>query len=44
MTYLALEKMNMIDLVDRIIVINFGEKVLDGPKDEVIKQLNGSAK
>ena len=41
---LVTQKMNMIDLVDRIIVINFGEKVLDGPKDEVIKQLNGSAK
>lgn len=41
---LVTQKMNMIDLVDRIIVMNFGEKVLDGPKDEVIRQLNGSAK
>ncbi|QKF59193.1 type I secretion system permease/ATPase [Aliarcobacter lanthieri] len=38
---LVTQKMNMIDLVDRIIVMNFGEKVLDGSKEEVIKQLGG---
>lgn len=34
--------MSMVDLVDRIIVMNFGPKVLDGPKDEIINKLGNS--
>jgi len=41
---LVTQKMNLIALVDRIIVINFAEKVLDGPKEEVIQKLSMGAK
>ena len=36
---LVTQKMNMLDLVSRVIVMNNGEKVLDGEKLEVIKKL-----
>ena len=39
---LVTQKMNMLDLVSRVIVMNQGEKVLDGEKDEVIKRLGGN--
>ena len=39
---LVTQKMSMVDLVDRIIVMNFGSKVLDGPKDEIINKLGNS--
>lgn len=35
------QKMNILELVDRIIVISYAQKVLDGSKDEVIKALGG---
>ena len=38
---LVTQKMNLVDLVDRVIVFNGGVKVLDGSKDEVIKALGG---
>lgn len=41
---LVTQKMNMVDLVDRIIVMNFGEKVLDGSKEDILKQLSGGSK
>lgn len=33
--------MNMLDLVSRVIVMNYGEKVLDGKKEDVVKKLGG---
>ena len=33
------QKMNMLDLATRIIVMNNGQKVLDGEKMEIIKKL-----
>jgi len=36
---LVTQKMNMLDLASRVIVMNQGEKVLDGEKSEVIKKL-----
>lgn len=39
---LVTQKMSMLDLVDRVIVIHHGQKALDGAKDEVLKQLGGS--
>ena len=39
---LVTQKMNMLDLVSRVIVMNQGEKVLDGEKMEVIKRLGGN--
>ena len=36
---LVTQKMNMLDLTSRIIVMNNGKKVLDGPKEEIIKKL-----
>ncbi len=38
---LVTQKMNMLNLVSRVIVMNFGEKVLDGTKEEVVKKLGG---
>ncbi|MCT7550192.1 type I secretion system permease/ATPase [Aliarcobacter butzleri] len=35
------QKMNMLDLVSRVIVMNYGEKVLDGKKEDVVKKLGG---
>src|SRR5574344_1732463 len=35
--------MRVVDVADRIIVMNFGSKVLDGPKDEIINKLGNSA-
>ena len=37
--FLVTQKMNMLDLVTRVIVMNQGEKVLDGDKMEIIKKL-----
>ncbi len=39
---LVTQKMNMLDLVSRVIVMNNGEKVLDGEKLEVIKRLGAN--
>lgn len=39
---LVTQKMNMLDLVSRVIVMNNGEKVLDGAKLEVIKKLGAN--
>ncbi|WP_320034396.1 type I secretion system permease/ATPase [Halarcobacter sp.] len=36
---LVTQKMNMLDLTSRIIVMNHGKKVLDGKKEDVIKKL-----
>lgn len=36
---LVTQKMNLLNLVSRVIVMNQGEKVLDGEKSEVIKKL-----
>jgi ATP-binding cassette subfamily C protein LapB len=33
-------RMPLLNLVDRIIVMNEGQIVEDGPKDEIIKKLN----
>lgn len=35
------QKMNMLELVDRVIVMNQGEKILDGTKLDVLKKLGG---
>ena len=39
---LVTQKMNMLDLVSRVIVMNNGEKVLDGDKIEIIKKLGAN--
>jgi len=39
---LVTQKMNMLDLVDRVIVMNQGMKILDGAKNEIMKQIGGS--
>ena len=36
------QKMNILDLVTRVIVMNNGEKVLDDKKTEVIKKLGAN--
>lgn len=36
------QKMNMLDLVDRIIVMNYSKKVMDGSKEKILKALGGS--
>lgn len=36
------QKMNMLELVDRVIVMNHGEKILDGTKLDVLKKLGGT--
>lgn len=35
------QKMNILELVDRVIVMSYAQKALDGSKDEVIKVLGG---
>lgn len=39
---LVTQKMNMLELVSRVIVMNQGEKVLDGDKIEIIKKLGAN--
>jgi len=39
---LVTQKMELLSIVDRIIVMDYAEKVLDGPKEEVIKELRSS--
>jgi ATP-binding cassette subfamily C protein LapB len=39
---LVTQKMSMLDLVDRVIVMNNGKKILDGDKSFVMKQLGGN--
>ncbi|QOG11369.1 type I secretion system permease/ATPase [Arcobacter sp. FWKO B] len=39
---LVTQKMNMLELVDRVIVMHQGAKLLDGKKQDVMKQLGGS--
>ncbi len=39
---LVTQKMTMLDLVDRVIVMHNGKKILDGDKDVVMKQLGGN--
>lgn len=39
---LVTQKMSMLDLVDRVIVMNNGKKILDGEKASVMKQLGGA--
>ena len=36
---LVTQKMNMIDLTSRLIVMNHGKKVLDGKKEDIVKKL-----
>ena len=36
-------RMPLVNLVDRIIVMNDGKIVDDGPRDEIIKKLQGQA-
>jgi len=38
---LVTQRMDLLTIVDRIIVMDYAEKVLDGPKEEVIKELRG---
>lgn len=38
---LITHRATMLDLVDRLIVIDYGRILLDGPKDKVLKQLQG---
>ena len=37
------QKMTLLDIVDRVIVMHEGAIYLDGPKDKVLKQLQGGA-
>jgi len=39
---MIIQKMELLSIVDRIIVMDYAEKVLDGPKEEVIKELRSS--
>lgn len=43
-TFLVSHKRNLLQLAERAIVLNNGTMVYDGPKDEVLKQLEGKAK
>ena len=36
------QKMQILDLVERVIVMNNGKKYLDGPKEEVLKNIGGA--
>lgn len=38
---LTTQKMSMLELVDRVIVMHQGKKILDGDKESVLKQLGG---
>ena len=37
------QKMSLLDMVDRIVVMHHSKVLLDGPKDSVIKQLGGAS-
>jgi ATP-binding cassette subfamily C protein LapB len=43
-TIIITHKPSMVNIVDRLIVMENGRVVLDGPKKEVLKQLGGGAK
>ncbi|MEG8022760.1 hypothetical protein [Sphingomonas aerolata] len=38
----ATHRMRMLEIVDRIIVIDNGTIVLDGPKDQILAQMRGT--
>lgn len=38
----ATHRMRMLDIVDRIIVIDNGRIILDGPKDQVLATMRGT--
>jgi len=40
---LVTHKASMLSLVDRLIVLNEGRLIADGPKDDVLKALSGNA-
>ena len=40
---LVTHKSSMLTLVDRLLVLNNGQLVADGPKEEVLKALTGAA-
>lgn len=39
--FLVTQKMSLLSLVDRVIVMNYGQKVMDGSKAEVLQRLGG---
>ncbi|MDX9814198.1 MAG: type I secretion system permease/ATPase [Sulfurimonadaceae bacterium] len=41
--FLVTQKMSLLNLVDRVIVMNQAQKVLDGSKEEVLKKLGGGS-
>ncbi|CAB5507220.1 hypothetical protein AZO1586R_2288 [Bathymodiolus azoricus thioautotrophic gill symbiont] len=41
---LVTHKMEMLELIDRLIVVNKSQVIMDGPRDEIIAQLSGGAK
>jgi ATP-binding cassette subfamily C protein LapB len=41
---LVTHKMEMIELVDRLIVVNKNQIIMDGPKADVIAQLSGKVR
>ena len=42
--YFATHRMRMLDIVDRVIVVDGGGIVLDGPRDEVLATMRGARK
>jgi ATP-binding cassette subfamily C protein LapB len=39
---LVTQKLNLLDIVDRVMVMHQSKLILDGPKDEVTAKLRGS--